>query len=52
MDAPISLVSRSADGWVLLASGSLVTATVPIPVGEAANPHVVAVSVNRPHSES
>jgi enediyne polyketide synthase len=47
-EAPLSLISRSGDGWVLFASGSLVTATLPVADWSGGRPLMLAVVLDRP----
>ena len=46
VNAPLMLVSSTADGWVLLAAGALVTATFVAPVRGIQEPVVLAVLVH------
>jgi enediyne polyketide synthase len=44
-DGPLTLVSASADGWVVIGSGAVVTATVLVRVQEYNDPFVIAALV-------
>ena len=46
-DEPLTLGPRAEDGWTLLHSGSLVTATVPLRMDGSDDPFVLAVTWRR-----
>jgi enediyne polyketide synthase len=47
LDGPLTLASAEAEGWVMLAAGSLVVATLAAPVQSRPEPLVLAVAVRR-----
>jgi enediyne polyketide synthase len=51
-DAPLTIESRSDDGWALFASGPYVTATATVQLGAEFRPLVLAVTLERPAGTS